>query len=151
MSESQSFLVRNSWNLVSGELEDLSAIFVKQLSQLKPELKPLLKKLLAEQRLLKTVSTIDHLVNSLSDLRRAEKNVLLLIASYSDMRITREDYDIALIAFLMTLEKKIGRKWTLETRDAWIFTFVTIYQHFVKQLDKPITLLKSPILTDQAA
>jgi hypothetical protein len=53
---------------------------------------------------------------------------------YSDRGITRAFYDSLLVAFLISLEKKIGRRWTAEIREAWIFTFASVHMHLIGQL-----------------
>jgi hemoglobin-like flavoprotein len=140
MTEKQVLLVKHSWSYVTGQLDDLYPIFNKKLGHLCPELKPLLKRLNKEKRLAIIMTAINHMVAALPDLQKAEKQLLLALAEYSDLDISRSYYESALIAFLMTLEKKLGKNWTEEIRDAWIFIFASMHQHLLRQLQLPAVL-----------
>jgi hypothetical protein len=142
MTEKQILLVKHSWSYVSGQLDDLCPLFGKKFVLLCPESKPTIKRLTKENRLHDLMMTVNHLVIALPDLVKAEKQLLLLLAAYSDLEISRNYYDSALIAFLMTLEKKLGKNWTLEIRDSWIFVFASVHQHLLRQLRMPAVLLE---------
>jgi hemoglobin-like flavoprotein len=141
MNEKQVLLVKHSWSYVAGELDDVSNIFFRKMMQLAPELKPQLKKLHQEKRLSGIMTTMNHLVASLPEFKKAEKEVLILLAEYADSGISKHNYDTALIAFLTTLEKKLGDKWNTEMRDSWISIFISIHQYFIRKLEMPSTLL----------
>lgn len=141
MTEKQILLVKHSWSYVTGHLEDVSALYCKKLAKLMPEFRSLIPdpgKNPEGTHLI--ISTINQLVSAIPDFQKAEKDILILLTAYADKGITRTDYDSALIAFLFTMEKKLGKKWTNETREAWIFAFSALHQHFISLLQIPITL-----------
>jgi len=126
---------------MAGQLDDVSNTFFKKIILLAPELKPLLKRYQHEKKLSGIMTTVNHLVASLPEFKKAEKEVLTLLAEYSDSGISKSNYDAALIAFLMTMEKKLGGKWNIEIRDSWIYIFVSIHQYFIRKLETPSALL----------
>jgi hypothetical protein len=145
MTEKQILLVKHSWSYVSGQLDDLCPLLSKKFILLCPESKPMIRRLTKENRLHDFMMTVNHLVIALPDLAKAEKQFLLLLAAYSDLEISRNYYDSALIAFLMMLEKKLGRNWSLEIRDSWVFVFASVHQHLLRQLQLPSVLLEGSI------
>jgi hypothetical protein len=142
MTEKHVLLVKLSWSYVAGQHDDLCPVFSKKLIQLCPELKSLIKRLNKENRLPVFMMSVHQLVTALPDLVKTEKHLLLLFAEYSDLEISRTYYDCALIAFLMSLEKKLGRNWSPEMRESWIFIFATAHQHLLRQIQLPAVLIR---------
>jgi hypothetical protein len=142
MTEKHVLLVKHSWSYVAGQPDELCAVFSKKLLHLCPELKPLIKRLNKENRLPAFMMVINQLVVALPDLLKTERHLLTLFAEYSDLEIPRDYYDSGLIAFLMALEKKLGKNWTSEMRESWIFIFSSVHQHLLRQLQLPAVLLR---------
>jgi hemoglobin-like flavoprotein len=141
MTDKQVLLVKHSWSYVASQLDQVSSLFVKKLLQLHPDLKSTLKSIRPDA-LPKLMQTVHHLVASLPDFKKAEKELLLLTAEYSNQGITKDIYDSILICFLITLEKKIGKNWSAEIREAWIFVLASTHMHLISQLQPPALLLK---------
>lgn len=153
MTEKHVLLVKHSWSYVAGELDALGALFMKNLIRLRPEHKPIFRKLDNEKGITVLMQTIHHLVASLPSIPKAEKDLKSLLTEYSGFSLDRSHYDDALIAFLMTVEKKLGKRWNSEMCEAWVFLFAYTYQHVVH---RPIffnssicTNLKKSITHDQ--
>jgi hemoglobin-like flavoprotein len=140
MTDKQVLLVKHSWSYVASQLDEISSLFSKKLLQLHPEFKTSTS--IRPEALLKLMQTVHHLVASLPDFKKAEKELLLLTAEYSNQGITKDIYDSILICFLITLEKKIGKNWSAEIREAWIFVLASTHMHLISQLQPPTLLSK---------
>jgi hemoglobin-like flavoprotein len=150
MTEKQILLVKHSWSYVASHLDDLVGTFGKKVAQVSPELKPLLKRVNDENGLHSILTTINQVVATLPEFNKAEQQVLLLLAAYAGKGISRENYDAVLIAFLLTLEKKLGKHWSAEIRESWIYCFASIHHHFIRQLQLASTLLPGRALSTMA-
>ena len=146
MTDRQILLVKHSWSYVASQRDDVCKSLKKNLAFLCPEIKSVIKKLDREKRMAGLMVSVNQLVVALPDLQKAEKEFLLMLAEYADAGISKSYYDSAVIAFLMTLEKKIGRNWTQEMRDSWIFIFVTMHQQILRQLQLSSVVKKGTIL-----
>lgn len=129
MNEKQILLVKNSWNHVVNQLDEANALFIKNLVRLSPSLKPIFKKVNQESRSCEIMETINHIVATLPHFSKAENEIRNMQREYANLGITPSDYDSALFAFLMTLEKKSAKEWCSDTRDSWTFTFASVKQY----------------------
>lgn len=135
MTEKQILLVKHSWSYLASQLEETAAVFSKKLMQVMPELKSLFKKTEAEA-FHEVMITVNQLVYALPDVRKAEEEILRLIEKFSRRGMSSTEYDGALIAFLLTLEKKLGKSWTQELRESWVFILASVRRHLSKQLQQ---------------
>jgi hemoglobin-like flavoprotein len=114
---------------VANQLDDTNALFCKNLLRLLPDLKSILKKRNQEKGASEIMGTVNRIVTTLPDFSKVEMEIRMIQREFEDLGITRSDYDSALFAFLMTLEKKTPKIWSNEARESWIFAFASIHQH----------------------
>jgi hemoglobin-like flavoprotein len=127
MTEKQVLLVKHSWSYQTGQLETLGTLFTKKLIALNPELKVTLKRTVGELRTHSLMLALNQIVAALPNLRKAHQNIQQIVTEYAALGMTRADYENALIAFLLALEKRLGKNWNGEMREAWIFIFSSLY------------------------
>jgi hemoglobin-like flavoprotein len=148
MTERQVLLVKHSWSYQTGQLENLSTLFTKKLLALNPELKLMMRRTVGESGAYSLMIVLNQVVASLPNLPKAHQSIQLIVAQYAALGITRADYENALIAFLLVLEKRLGKNWTDETREAWIFIFSSLYHQASRQrVSEGAHLLKSYLNT----
>ncbi len=132
MTEKQVLIVKHSWSYVANQLDDTSALFCKNLFRLLPDLKPILKKRDQEKGANEIMDTVNRIVTTLPDFSKVEKEIRIMQTEYANLGITPSDYDSALFAFLMTLEKKTSKIWSNEARDSWVFAFASVRQYLIR-------------------
>jgi hemoglobin-like flavoprotein len=132
MTEKQVLIVKHSWSYVANQLDDTNALFCKNLLRLLPDIKPILEKRKQEKGAIEIMGTVNRIVATLPDFSKVETEIRMMQKEFENLGITRSGYDSALSAFLMTLEKKTSKIWSLETRDSWVFVFASITQHIRK-------------------
>jgi hypothetical protein len=67
---------------------------------------------------------IHGIVAGLPEFSKAE--IQKMQVQYAILGIMPSDYDTALFAFLMTLEKKAYKTWSNDSRESWVFVFASI-------------------------
>jgi hemoglobin-like flavoprotein len=132
MTEKQVLIVKHSWSYVANQLDDTNALFCKNLLRLLPDIKPILEKRTQEKGANEIMYIVNRIVTTLPDFSKVETEIRMMQKEFETLGITRSDYDSALSAFLMTLEKNTYKIWSLETRDSWVFVFASITQHIRK-------------------
>ncbi|MFM9837459.1 MAG: hypothetical protein ACKVOQ_04300 [Cyclobacteriaceae bacterium] len=132
MTEKQVLIVKHSWSYVANQLDDTNVLFCKNLLRLLPDLKPILKKREQEKSASEIMSTINRIVTSLPDFSKVETEIRTIQMEYASLGMTPSDYDSAMFAFLITLEKKTTKVWSNEARDSWVFVFASIKQYISK-------------------
>jgi hemoglobin-like flavoprotein len=131
MTEKQILLVKHSWSYIAGQADEMALVFANNLILLDPGLKPLTQQLITENKLTDMMMTVNYFVAALPDLQKAENKVLDLIAKYSTLELSEKYYDIAWLAFLQSLHKKLGDTWDQEIHDAWITGLTSMHKYLL--------------------
>jgi hemoglobin-like flavoprotein len=138
MNEKQVLIVKHSWSCVVNQLDETNALFCKNLLRLLPDIKPILKKRNKEKGVNEIKGAVNRIVTTLPDFSKVETETRMMQKEFQDLGITRSNYETALFAFLMTLEKKTSKIWCNEASDSWVFVFASIAQHIRRQKLRPI-------------
>jgi hypothetical protein len=133
MTEKQILLVRQSWEQVAGQREKTAALFSKKLELVTGQRLPLKK--VWPEAFYDIIVTLHHLVISLPEVHKAENTIMHLLQRCKREGMTAADYNNALVAFLLTLEKKLGRNWSPEVRDSWVFVLASTYHQLTRKLN----------------
>jgi hypothetical protein len=127
MNERQVLIVKHSWSYVASRLDDTQTLFIKNLCRLLPNLKPTQAKRNGEDKSGEIIRVIHRIVATLPTFSDIE--IQKMQTEYASLGIAPADYDSALFAFLMTLEKKASKTWNDEARESWVFVFASMRQH----------------------
>jgi hemoglobin-like flavoprotein len=134
MTEKQILLVKHSWSYLAGQVDELAIVLARNIILLDPSLKSLIQQLAVEKKLNDVLATVNDFVASLPDLNKAQPKTLHLISNYSNLNITKKNYDIAVLAFLQSLHKMLGATWDQEIHDAWITALTSMHKHLLDHL-----------------
>jgi hypothetical protein len=124
MTEKQVLLIKYSWSYVADKEDELANMFRKKIGQITPSLKPAFRS--SDAGALPIIRLIHHLVSDLPDAIKAETRLGALWKEYELAGISRSHDENALIALLLVLEKKLGKRWSMEIKEAWIFVFTSL-------------------------
>jgi len=122
MTPMQVGLVKESWQRVLPMKDAAAQLFYGKLFELNPNLQPLFKEDLAEQRQ-KLMAMIDLAVNSLERIESLVPSLRQLGRKHVDYGVKSQDYDTVGVALLWALEQGLGSDFTLEVRGAWTATY----------------------------
>ncbi len=138
MTEKDILLVKHSWTYIASQSESVADSFLKNLKRLNPEQRELYKipEREGSHRLL--FNTLHRLVVALPALTRSEGELKDLARQFSNFGLTRTDYDNATIAFLITMEKKLGKVFSQEIRESWVVLFATLARQIPKSFTRQL-------------
>lgn len=119
MDSKQKDLVQSSFALVVPIAAQAADLFYDRLFQIDPELRPLFKGDLSEQKK-KLMQMLAAAVRGLDDLEALVPVVRDLGARHHGYGVKDEHYDTVATALLWTLEQGLGEAFTPETREAWV-------------------------------
>jgi hemoglobin-like flavoprotein len=137
MNEKQVLIVKHSWSYVSNRLDDTQALFIKNLYRLLPDIKPTQTKRNGEDKSDEIIRVIHRIVATLPTF--SDIDMQKMKTEYASLGIAPADYDSALFAFLMTLEKKASKTWNDEVRESWVFVFASMRQHIHERSRKVLS------------
>ena len=112
-------LVQSSFAFVVPIAGQAADLFYDRLFQIDPELRPLFKGDLSEQKK-KLMQMLAAAVRGLDDLEALVPVVRDLGARHNGYGVKDEHYDTVATALLWTLEQGLGEAFTPETREAWV-------------------------------
>ena len=98
--------------------EQTAELFYRKLFSMDPDVKSLFKGDIKAQGE-KLVTSINLVVNSLSNLDHVVPALQDMGRRHVDYGVKPEDYDTVGAAFLWTLEQGLGEDFTVEVKDAW--------------------------------
>ncbi len=119
MDSKQKDVVQSSFALVVPIAAQAADLFYDRLFQIDPELRPLFKGDLSEQKK-KLMQMLAAAVRGLDDLEALVPVVRDLGARHHGYGVKDEHYDTVATALLWTLEQGLGEAFTPETREAWV-------------------------------
>jgi len=126
MTPKQVALVRSSWSQVSvTDPEMVGTMFYNRLFEIAPGLKTMFHRPVPEQSR-KLMTILDHIVEKLDALEDIVENIVKLSQRHSGYGVKPEHFADVGEALLWTLEKRLGKKWTLEMKEAWAMCYITI-------------------------
>jgi hemoglobin-like flavoprotein len=122
MTPTQVGLVQESWKRVLPIKDEAAQLFYRRLFELNPDLQPLFKGDMGEQRR-KLMAMINVAVNNLDRIETLIPNLRELGRKHQGYGVSTRDYDTVGAALLWTLEQGLGAAFTTEVRTAWTETY----------------------------
>lgn len=122
MTPTQVELVQESWKRVLPIKDEAAQMFYGRLFELNPNLQPLFKGDMAEQRR-KLMAMINVAVVNLNRIETLIPNLRELGRKHQGYGVSATDYDTVGTALLWTLEQGLGAAFTAEVRAAWTETY----------------------------
>lgn len=118
-------LVQTTWAAVVPIADTAADLFYGKLFELDPELRPLFKEDISEQKG-KLMKTIGVAVNGLNDLGAIVPVVQELGRKHVGYGVTAPMYDTVGAALLWTLEQGLGEQWNDEVKGAWVAVYTVL-------------------------
>jgi hemoglobin-like flavoprotein len=118
LTDTQIALVQKSFAVIAPIADDAAVLFYQRLFELDPSLKSMFKGDMADQRR-KLMQMLTAAVKGLQRLDRLVPVVEDLGRRHVGYGVTDQHYETVGAALLWTLEKGLGREFTLEVREAW--------------------------------
>jgi hemoglobin-like flavoprotein len=125
MDQAQQNLVRTSFAKVAPNADVAAAMFYDRLFTIDPDLRPLFKGDMANQRRL-LMAMITTAVNNLHQLDQILPGARSLGQRHAGYGVKDADYDTVGSALLGTLEEALGNEFTPEVRAAWTACYQTL-------------------------
>jgi hemoglobin-like flavoprotein len=131
----QTLLVKLSWSYFSNRLEEFGDTFYRILFDMEPALRPMFLNDMEVQRR-KFSAMMNHIVWQLTNPNQVKGDIRRLGSRHIDYGVRPEHYDTLMIAFLLTMERKLKSKWDNETKEAWTMALVYIMSEMKKAYRK---------------
>ena len=125
MTSDQIDLVQSSFAKVVPIADAAAELFYGRLFEIAPEVKPLFRNDMREQGR-KLMTTLGVVVSSLKNLDAVLPAAKALAVKHVGYGVTAAHYEPVGAALIWTLEKGLGEDFTLETKNAWISTYVAL-------------------------
>ena len=125
MTPQQVALVQQSFGKVVPIAGTAADLFYGRLFEIAPQVKPLFKGDLAEQKK-KLIAMLATVVNGLDKLDTILPAASKLAKNHVGYGVTAKDYQPVGAALLWTLEKGLGDAWTKDVSDAWVAAYTTL-------------------------
>lgn len=123
MTERQMLLVKESWQLVLDNQQEVASAFYEKLFQLNPDLRSMFTKDMRHQGL-KLMAMLTMVVQSLPDFDDIQDELKVLSKLHAQVyEVTPEDYDTVGQALLITLQTGLGDRFTPELKEAWTLAY----------------------------
>jgi nitric oxide dioxygenase len=121
----QVVLVQDSFGKVVPIAGTAADLFYGRLFEIAPDVKPLFKGDLAEQKkkLIGMLATVVNGLDKLDTILPAASNLAKKHVGYG---VEAKDYQPVGAALLWTLEKGLGDAWTKDVADAWVAAYTTL-------------------------
>src|SRR5262245_51994097 len=118
LTESQKSLVQNTFAIITPIADDAAVLFYQRLFEIAPELRPMFRGDMAEQRK-KLMQMLTAAVKGLDRLEQLVPVVQDLGRRHAGYGVEDKHYDTVGEALLWTLEMGLGAAFTPEVRTAW--------------------------------
>jgi methyl-accepting chemotaxis protein len=125
LTDEQIRLVQSTFAMVEPIADDAAVMFYNRLFELDPNLKPLFKEDMAEQRKA-LMATLKVAVKGLTDLDSILPAVQQLGERHGGYGVKDEDYTTVAQALLWTLEQGLGDEFTVDVKDAWTEVYLLL-------------------------
>ena len=125
VTETQKTLVQESFAAIAPIADDVAAIFYHRLFEIAPELKPMFKGDMPNQRR-KLVQMLTAAVKGLDRLDQLVPVVQDLGRRHAGYGVEDQHYDTVGAALLWTLDRCLGRAFTPDLEDAWTTVYVVL-------------------------
>jgi hemoglobin-like flavoprotein len=125
MTPAQQILVQTSFAKVVPIADVAASLFYEDLFQRNPQLRPLFKQDMTEQRQ-KLMAMLGTAVANLGNWEKIAAAVQALGRRHVDYGVKPEDYKTVGMALIATLEKGLGDEFTPEVRDAWFSCYAAV-------------------------
>lgn len=118
LSAEEIALVKNTWSLITPVSQKMGEEFYEHLFEQHPELKPLFKTHPKDQAM-KFMFMLTYLVVRLDRESELRDEIKKLAARHAGYKAKREHYAIIGNNLMWSLEKNLGKSWTVQTANAW--------------------------------
>ena len=125
-------LVQASFEKVKPIADTAAGLFYGRLFEIAPEVRPLFKGDMAEQRR-KLVATLAVVVAGLHSLPTILPAVSALAQRHADYGVTADHYGTVGEALLWTLERGLGPAWTPQVAAAWTSAYTTLSDFMIRE------------------
>lgn len=125
MTPEQVKLVQDSFGKVVPIAGTAADLFYDRLFEIAPEVKPLFKGDLTEQKK-KLIAMLATVINGLDKLDTILPAASRLAKNHVSYGVQAKDYQPVGAALLWTLEKGLGDAWTKDVADAWVQAYTTL-------------------------
>lgn len=132
MTPEQIILVQESFAKVVPIADQASVIFYDRLFEVAPQVKPMFKGDMAEQRQ-KLMAMLSTVVAGLSKLETILPAASALATRHATYGAQPAHYPVVGSALLWTLEKGLGEAWTPDVADAWTEAYGTLSGYMISQ------------------
>jgi hemoglobin-like flavoprotein len=130
MTQDEVKLVQGSFAKVVPIADEAARMFYDQLFAIAPQVKPLFKGDMAEQRR-KLIAMLATVVGGLGDLPSILPAASALAKRHVDYGVTASHYALVGGALLWTLERGLGSAWTPDVAAAWSSAYTTLSDYMI--------------------
>ena len=123
--------IQDSFKLVAPISEQAAALFYGRLFEIAPNVKPLFRGDMTEQRR-KLIASLAVVVRGLSDLPSVLPAASALAKRHIDYGAKPEHYPVVGEALLWTLARALGPRWTPEVASAWTAAYTTLSDFMIE-------------------
>ncbi|MFA5941703.1 MAG: globin family protein [Sinimarinibacterium sp.] len=125
MDKAQIELVRSTWARLLPIRADVAELFYSKLFELEPQLRPLFRRDLGEQRK-RMIAMLDIAVRGLDHPQALAPAFRDLGGRHVRYGVSPADYGIFVVVLLWTLEQSLGAAFTADMRRAWTEAYAVI-------------------------
>jgi hemoglobin-like flavoprotein len=136
MTPEQVRLIHDSFAEIMPHSDEVAAAFFGRLFEVAPEVRPLFKTDMAEQRV-KFMATMSMLVNSIGNLDIVLPAAGRLATRHVGYGVTAEHYPVVGDALLWTVERTLGLNWTSDVASAWTEAYGMLSRHMIGEAYGP--------------
>jgi hemoglobin-like flavoprotein len=130
MTPKQVAQVQQSFAMVAPVADEAAALFYGRLFEIAPQLRPLFRGDMAEQRR-KLMATLAVVVNGLTRLEAILPAASALARRHIDYGVRPDHYRPVGLALLWTLERSLGSQWTPDLAAAWTAAYTTLSDYMI--------------------
>jgi len=130
MTPKQVAQVQQSFAMVAPVADEAAALFYGRLFEIAPQLRPLFRGDMAEQRR-KLMATLAVVVNGLTRLEAILPAASALARRHVDYGVRPDHYRPVGLALLWTLERSLGSQWTPDLAAAWTAAYTTLSDYMI--------------------
>lgn len=130
MTPKQIAQVQQSFAMVAPVADEAAALFYGRLFEIAPQLRPLFRGDMAEQRR-KLMATLAVVVNGLTRLEAILPAASALARRHVDYGVRPDHYRPVGLALLWTLERSLGSQWTPDLAAAWTAAYTTLSDYMI--------------------
>src|SRR5262245_20526792 len=138
VTDTQKALVQTTFATIAPIADDAAVLFYQRLFEIAPELRPLFRGDMSEQRK-KLMQMLTAAVKGLDRLEQLVPVVQDLGRRHAHYGVEDKDYDTVGAALLWTLEMGLGAAFTAEVKDAWATVYGVLATTMKNATREPVT------------